>query len=112
MTKKNGIGFNLYKADSISKKWNKNDFPANYPLISFPELTEIRMKFIAPNDVQYVYFISDIIYFKKNHAFFSFLKTSTGLPGGRFEDIVVIMKKEDGKWIMEQEVYNDPFVNP
>ena len=96
--------YKTYSNDTIVKYWKTSDFP-NIDFILGSEREARRGSFLD----MYTYTTKDVIclsepmyYIDDKHVMFFYSKTAKGLYG--YGEKVVIMKKENGKWIVLEEI--------
>ncbi len=88
--------------DNNSSNWETKDFDVKVIIVKQESIKtkEFITKHINPRN--YILYISKPIYNEqKDRAFFQFDTTKVGVGKGPFEHGIIIMKKENGKWIKE-----------
>lgn len=102
-----------YGNDTIRGKWSKNDFTLPHEIISLKYVIEQRFNLEAYETQRRFYVFSDILYYDNNqYAMFSIKLHRITVISGTFEDVLIIMKKKNGKWVLVDKILNDAFVNP
>lgn len=103
--KKYNYLINKYKNDTLIEFWNKKECE-NFKFSSLLKMNEISnyrdsINKLNDKNIVYRYSLSKPI-FNNKQAFFAIFKTSS--LGNVIEDCVIIMKKENEKWIFIEKV--------
>jgi len=91
--------------------WNEGDF--KHTRIEFISNEELRKninsgKYIVGLDIEKkAYFFSSPIYYKKKYLTFTVNETTTKFFGLNTKNYIIIMKKINDKWIVQQQVYSN-----
>ena len=98
--------------DTIADYWHQKDFSFKNRIFIQHEIDSIR----RVNDYlkrEKVYYFTDVMYYhEKKYAVFEVIVASNLFAVGAFNDELIFMKKEKGKWVLAGKAVNDPFRNP
>ncbi len=98
--------------DTITEYWHTKDFSFKSKLFTQQEMDSIRKKAFYPGREKVYYFTDVMYYHEKKYAVFEVMVGSNLFGGSKFNDELIFMKKEKGKWVLAGKAVNDTFQNP